>query len=56
MAYTEVQKVQFGTRMLSKEAKHWWDNERQRLEAIVTKITWVVFRVHFLKKYFPEDV
>ncbi|XP_050877262.1 uncharacterized protein LOC127081016 [Lathyrus oleraceus] len=56
MACTEAQKVQFGTHMLSGEAEDWWDNTRQILEAIGTKITWVVFRKEFLENYFPEDV
>lgn len=56
MAYTECQKVQFGTHVLSKEAKYLWDNVCQRLEVVGTKITWVVFRAYFLEKYFPEDV
>ncbi|XP_050892138.1 uncharacterized protein LOC127097682 [Lathyrus oleraceus] len=38
------------------DPEDWWDNERQRLEAVVIEIAWVVFRVHFLEKYFLEDV
>ena len=56
MACTEDQKVQFSTHMLSKEAEDWWENARQRVEFVCTQITWVVFRVHFLEKYFLEDV
>lgn len=53
MACTKVQKVHFGTHMLSKD---WWDNARQRFEASGTEITWVVFRNEFLENYFSEDV
>lgn len=42
--------------MLSEEAKDWWDNTRQRLKVVGVEITWIVFRVKFLEKYFPEDV
>ncbi|XP_050888712.1 uncharacterized protein LOC127093855 [Lathyrus oleraceus] len=42
--------------MLLEEVEDWWDNARQRLEIVGTEITWVVFRVHFLEKYFLEDV
>lgn len=52
MACSEVQKVQFGTHVLSKEAKDWWDNTRQRFEGDGTKVTWIMFRVIFLEKYF----
>lgn len=56
MACTEEHKVLFGTHMLSEEAKDWWDNTLQRLEVVGAEITWVMFRVKFLEKYFPEDV
>ncbi|XP_050878174.1 uncharacterized protein LOC127081990 [Lathyrus oleraceus] len=56
MAYTEEHKVLFGTHMLSEEAEDWWDNTRQILEVVGAEITWTVFRVQFLEKYFPEDV
>ena len=42
IACNEVQKVQFGTHMLSEEAEDWWDNVCQRLEVVGTEITWVV--------------
>ncbi|XP_050897713.1 uncharacterized protein LOC127104575 [Lathyrus oleraceus] len=52
----EVQKVQFGPHMLSKEAKDWWDNMHQRLDGDGTDITWTMFRAIILEKYFLEDV
>ena len=42
--------------MLFEEAEDWWDNTRQRLEVVSDEITWVVFRVQFLVRYFPEDM
>lgn len=54
MACTERHKVLFGTHMFSEKAEKWWDNARQRLEVVGFEITWVVFRVQFLKNYFPE--
>lgn len=56
MACTEEHKVLFGTHMLSEEAEDWWDNTRQILEVVGAEITWTVFRVQLLEKYFPEDV
>lgn len=56
MTRTEEQKVLFGTHMLSEEVEDWWDNTRQRLEITGTEITWTVFRVQVLKKYFPENM
>ncbi|XP_050892723.1 uncharacterized protein LOC127098223 [Lathyrus oleraceus] len=50
MACIEVQKVKFGTQMLSEEAEDWWDNARQRLNVVDAEITWGVFRVHFQEK------
>ncbi|XP_050909527.1 uncharacterized protein LOC127123344 [Lathyrus oleraceus] len=44
------------THILSEEADERWDNARQRLHDVGSKITWDVFRVKFLEKYFPEDV
>ncbi|XP_058755173.1 uncharacterized protein LOC131628349 [Vicia villosa] len=32
MIYTDAQRVQFGTHMLEKEAKDWWNNTLQRFE------------------------
>lgn len=46
IACTKEHKVLFGTQMLSEEAEAWWDNARQRLEVVGTKITWVMFIVH----------
>jgi len=36
MNCANAQKVQYGTHMLSEEAKDWWDNSRRRLEAAGT--------------------
>ncbi|XP_058774901.1 uncharacterized protein LOC131649168 [Vicia villosa] len=55
MGCNEDQKVQFGTHMMEGEAKVWWDNSRQRMEAAGTAITWAVFRAKFLEKYYLED-
>lgn len=56
MSCNEVQRVHFDTHMLSKEAEDWWDNTRQRLEVVGTEVTWVVFRVHFMEKYFLGEM
>lgn len=56
MAFTDAHKVLFGTHMLLKEAKYWWDNMHQRMEVDGTEITWTVFNTKFLEKYFPPDV
>lgn len=37
------------------KAEYWWDNGCQRLEVVGTEITWAMFIVHFLEKYFPYD-
>lgn len=52
MTCSKVQKVKFGTYMLSEEAGDWWDNEHQRMEVVGDEITWVVFKIEFLEKYF----
>lgn len=44
------------THMLAEEAKHWWLNARQRIEAGGVAITWGMFKEEFLGKYFPTDV
>lgn len=56
MAYTEEQKVLFGTHMLFEEVEDWWDNACQRLEVTSTEVTLLVFRAQFLEKYSSEDV
>lgn len=56
MACIEEHKVLFDTHMLLEEVEKWWDNACQRLEAIGTKVTWDVFRAHFLEMYFSEVV
>ncbi|XP_058775081.1 uncharacterized protein LOC131649334 [Vicia villosa] len=56
MDFTPAQKVRYGTHMLAKEADDWWLETRRRLEAHGEEITWIAFRMEFLRKYFPEDV
>ncbi|XP_058769561.1 uncharacterized protein LOC131643369 [Vicia villosa] len=56
MNYTAMQKVQFGTHVLDKEAKDWWGNTTQRFEEEGIQITWDLFCDAFLENYFPEDV
>jgi len=38
------------------EAKYWWENTCQCLEAKGQFVTWDVFKRVFLEKSFPEDV
>ncbi|XP_050875358.1 uncharacterized protein LOC127078983 [Lathyrus oleraceus] len=56
IACNEEQNVLFSTHMLLEEDKDRWNNVRQRLDPVGTDITWVVFRTHFLEKYFPKDM
>ncbi|XP_058768781.1 uncharacterized protein LOC131642558 [Vicia villosa] len=42
--------------MLAVEADNMWLESRRRLEASGAEISWVVLRIEFLRKYFPEDV
>src|SRR4051812_17114259 len=56
MDCTPEQKVRYGTHMLAVEADDWWLETRRRLEASGEGISWIVFRMEFLRKYFPEDV
>ncbi|XP_058749145.1 uncharacterized protein LOC131622114 [Vicia villosa] len=56
MDCTPDQKVRYGTHILAVKAEDWWLETRQRLEANGEEITWVVFTMEFLRKYFPEDV
>ncbi|XP_058760450.1 uncharacterized protein LOC131633782 [Vicia villosa] len=56
MDCTPAQKVRYGTHMLAVEVDEWWLETRQRLETAGEKITWVVFRREFMRKYYPEDV
>lgn len=42
--------------MLVEEAKYWWENTCQRLEAVGTEITKEVFGNELLGKYFLDDV
>lgn len=56
MAYTDEQKVLFGTHVLSEEDEDQWDNACQRMEDEGTEVTQDVFITNFLEKYFPEDV
>lgn len=55
MSCTDAHKVLFGTRMLAEEAKYWWDDARQRIEAASTEITWEIFKIEILEKYFPAN-
>ncbi|XP_058741157.1 uncharacterized protein LOC131613511 [Vicia villosa] len=56
MDFTPDQKVRYGTRMLAVETENWWIETCRRLEASGEEISWVVFRMEFLRKYFPKDV
>ncbi|XP_058769104.1 uncharacterized protein LOC131642969 [Vicia villosa] len=56
MDCTPAQKVRYGTHMLVSEPDDWWLEKHQRLEAAGGEITWVVFRMEFLRKCYPEDV
>ncbi|XP_058726053.1 uncharacterized protein LOC131597366 [Vicia villosa] len=56
MNCTDVQKVQFGTHMLEKEAEDWWHSTVQTFEEEGMEVTWALFRDAFLDNYFPEDV
>ncbi|XP_058774748.1 uncharacterized protein LOC131649018 [Vicia villosa] len=56
MDCTPTQKVWYGTHMLASEDDDWWLETHQRLEAVGGEITWAVFRMEFLRKYYPEDV
>src|SRR3954471_10339098 len=56
MDCTPEQKVRYGTHMLAVEADDWWLETRRRLEASGEDISWIVFRMEFLRNYFPEDV
>lgn len=42
--------------MLEEEVDDWWDNMRQRLEAVGDEISWDVFRGEHMEKYFTKDV
>ncbi|XP_058727635.1 uncharacterized protein LOC131599210 [Vicia villosa] len=53
---TDVQKVQFGTHMLTKEADGWWNNTVRRFEREGIEVTWTLFRDAFLGNFCPEDV
>src|ERR1051325_5292676 len=55
MNYTDVQKVQFGTHMLEKEAEDWWSNTVQRFDEEGVEVSWALFCDAFLENYFPED-
>src|SRR3954465_7923518 len=56
MDCTPEQKVRYGTHMLAVEADDWWLETRRILEGSGEEISWIVFRMEFLRKYFPEDV
>lgn len=50
MAYTNAQKVMFGTYMLSEEAEYLWNNDCWRLEAGGIEFNWEKFKCEFLDK------
>ena len=50
------QQVRLVEYVLMSEAEHWWEHQRRSLEAENEVITWDLFKVRFLDKYFPEDV
>ncbi|XP_058781731.1 uncharacterized protein LOC131655945 [Vicia villosa] len=68
MDCTHAQKVRYCTHMLAKEADDWWLETRRRLEANGEEITWIAFRMEFLRKIdelkvvrefpevFPDDI
>ncbi|XP_058766208.1 uncharacterized protein LOC131639760 [Vicia villosa] len=56
MDCTLDQKVWYETHMLAVEANDWWLETCRRLEANGEEISWIVFCMEFLRKYFPEDV
>src|SRR4051812_38455173 len=56
MDCTSDQKVRYETHMLAVEADDWWLETRRRLEANGEEISWIVFHMEFLRKYFLEDV
>lgn len=47
MSFTEVQKVLFGTYMLSKEVGYWCGKLSQGMEVTGIDITWTTFRANF---------
>ncbi|XP_058758404.1 uncharacterized protein LOC131631650 [Vicia villosa] len=53
---TDVQKVRFGTHILTKEADVWWSNIVRRFEREGIEVTWTLFRNALLGNYFLEDV
>lgn len=52
MACNDARKMLFGPHLLSEEAKLWWQNTRQRLEAGGTVITWNNFKKGFWTSIF----
>src|SRR3954469_14835213 len=53
MSCTDVQKVQFGTHMLTEGAEDWWSNTVRRFDEEGIEVTWNLFRDAFLENYFP---
>src|SRR3954471_1751434 len=49
MDCTQAQKVRYGTHMLAVEADDWWLETRRRLEVAGEDISWIVFRMEFLR-------
>ncbi|XP_050909763.1 uncharacterized protein LOC127123605 [Lathyrus oleraceus] len=56
MDFSKAHKMRFGTYMLVKEAGDWWINTHQVLDAATEVVTWDVFRMEFMRKYFTKDV
>ncbi|XP_027346558.1 uncharacterized protein LOC113858229 [Abrus precatorius] len=53
---TENDNIVFAAYTLTEDAEYLWDGVRQRLEREGIIITWPLFQVRFLEKYFSEDV
>jgi len=56
MNYADNQKVNYVVFMLIGEVEYWWASTRRLLEGGRIIITWEVFRIRFLEKYFLNDV
>jgi hypothetical protein len=56
MKCLEEQKVALGIHVIHEEVAYWWKNAKQRIGASGVVITWEMFKMEYLVKYFPEDV
>lgn len=54
--FYEARKVRFGTHIVTEEADDWWITTSQVLDVAIEVVTWAMFNIEFLRKYFPEDV